>query len=127
MAPGPLAAVDRVLSRNHGGCLEAGLTVSGQLPGKSKQSLPLEHVAGLLPGPLRPGELSGCPGDPGFAGTLRLACVQRLWGRSHFEERGLPLVVSSWVMDDFHMAAWELLDTKMNPFVFYGVFPSITF
>lgn len=73
--PGPLAAVDRVLSWNRSGCLEAGLTVSGQLPGKSKQNLPLELVAGLLPRPLRPGELCGCPGDPGFAGTLRLACV----------------------------------------------------
>ena len=30
-------------------------------------------------------------------------------------------------MDDLHTAAWELVDTKMNPFGFDGVFPSITF
>ena len=49
-----LAAEDRVLSWSRSGCLEADLSVSGQLPEKSTQNLPLELVAGLLPRPGAP-------------------------------------------------------------------------
>ena len=52
--PGSLAAEDRVLSWSRSGCLEADLSVSGQLPEKSTQNLPLELVAGLLPRPGAP-------------------------------------------------------------------------